>query len=365
PYRYGGAQNTTLETLFFTLAAGLSILLILPAAVTIWERVTPLALLQFPWRFLGPAGFCLAVVAGMNAPWIERMARAAANSLAMLIILGIIGLAIPLFYISEWTHPTVDASVAAYQQAEVKGLQRATTFSNEYLPKTVQVEPDATESLLADYADGYPVNHLNPEMLPEGVTAELLDNGPQHSAWRVNAAAPFTMEILIFDFAGWKAEVDGQPVTITPSDPHGLITFPVPEGEHTARVYLGSTPARDLGIAVTILSVVGVGGVAFAVFRLGKAIEQSVPTAQPVDGSVRPFPGTLHLAFTTLVVLLLAAAYMREGVAWVDSPPGEALLAQHKTSYQLGNIIEMLGYDLNGDNFRPGGRVELSIYWYA
>lgn len=353
-------------TLFFALAGGVCVLLMLPAAESIWGTITPLAYLQFPWRFLGPAGFCLAVVAGMNAQWIIKLGRSAAHYAAVAVVLFIIGLAMPLFYISEWTHPTVDSSVAAYQQAEVHGLQRATTFSNEYLPKAVQVEPDATDSLLADYADGYPVNHLNPENLPDGVTAQLLDNGPQHSMWQVSAAAPFTMEVLIFDFAGWTAEVDGQAVPIRPSDPHGLITFPVPEGDHTVRLFLGSTPARDLGVLLTILSAVGVGVVAFLVFRLGKAIDQTVAQAAPnLAGETVPAPGTFTLALSTLLVFFGVVLYMREGAAWVESPPGRALLAQHQTVYQLGNTIEMLGYDLNGDTFRPGSKVELSVYWYA
>jgi len=61
----------------------------------------------------------------------------------------------------------------------------------------------------------------------------------------------------------------------------------------------------------------------------------------------------------------LVVGYVREGVAWVESPPGQALLAQHQTAYHLGNTIEMLGYDLNGDTFKPGDRVNLSVYWYA
>ena len=360
------------NTIFFALAGSVCVLLLHPSAGAVWGATAPLAFLQFPWRFLGPAGFCLGVVAGMNARWIEKLPRGFANLTVIAVILFIIGLAMPLFYITEWTHPTVDASVAAYQQAEVQGLQRATTFSNEYLPKAVEVEPNATDSLLADYADGYPVNHLNLENLPDGVTADLLDNGPQHSVWQVQAAAPFTMEVLIFDFAGWTAEVDGQAVPITPSDPHGLISFPVPEGDHTVRLYLGSTPARDLGVALTIMSALGVGVIAFIVFRLGKAIEQTVPVAQTLDSllssqssALSTFPRTWLLALSTILVLILVVIYMREGSAWVDSPPGEALLAQHKTAYHLGNIIEMLGYDLNGDSFKPGSRVELRVYWYA
>ena len=119
----------------------LIVFLMMPAASGLWATISPLAFLQFPWRFLGPAAFCLAVLAGMNACWLERLPNRIGAVLAGAVVVYVVALASPLLYIPEWIHATVDTSVGAYQQAEVQGLQRATTFSNEYLPKSVSVEP--------------------------------------------------------------------------------------------------------------------------------------------------------------------------------------------------------------------------------
>ncbi len=59
------------------------------------------------------------------------------------------------------------------------------------------------------------------------------------------------------------------------------------------------------------------------------------------------------------------ALLMRPGLAWIDSPPGTALVAQVQTRYHLGDQIELLGYDLNSREFHPGERLELTLYWYA
>lgn len=360
-------ERHLVSLLFFVLAGGVCILLLLPLAEVVWGPVAPLAFLQFPWRFLGPAGFCLAVLAGMTGRWIERLPKRAAAVVAAIVVTLIVALAMPLFYISEWAHPTVDASVSAYQQAEVLGLQRATTFSNEYLPATVQVEPDATDTLLADYADGYPVNHLNVETLPDGVTAALQDNGPQHSRWQVQAAAPFTMEVLLFDFLGWTAEIDGQPVPITASDPHGLITFPVPVGDHDIYVYLASTTARDLGVTLTIASAIAVVGLAVIISRAGFFTTQKTQSIGARHVVPLPMERTTIFALSTsfILILIVAFVYLRKDVGWVESPPGQALLAQHQVVYHLGDTINLLGYDLNSDNFAPGDQVELRVYWYA
>jgi hypothetical protein len=90
----------------------------------------------------GSVAFCLAVLAGLNALWLQRLSpRLAANVTALLIVF-IITLAMPTLYPDEWEHTTVDTTPAAYHAAELRGLQRATTFSDEYLPSTVIIETE-------------------------------------------------------------------------------------------------------------------------------------------------------------------------------------------------------------------------------
>jgi hypothetical protein len=79
----------------------------------------------------------------------------------------------------------------------------------------------------------------------------LLYNGPQEHRWEVIANQTFTMEVLIYDFPGWVAEVDDERVPITPSDPHGLITFSVSAGRSEVYLYMGHNQARAAGGVVT------------------------------------------------------------------------------------------------------------------
>jgi hypothetical protein len=351
-------------SLFFGLAALALIALILSASAPIWETVVPLAYLQFPWRLLGPAVFCLSVLAGMNALWLERLPHRVSGVLTAALVLFIIGMAAPTLYVTEWTNETVDTSVAAYHDAELRGFQRATTFSNEYLPATVAVEPGATPRLLADYADGYPVNKVHLEALPSDVSVEVLEHNPQQDMWRVSAPEPFIIEVLTYAFPGWTAEIDGQIAPITSSDPHGLITFLVPAGDHIVRLYLGSTPPRDLGNAITLIAVFGTIGVGLAIFCLRG--NRQLPTTNHRFSIAHPSSHlTRYLLFGGLITLAFLLVYLREGGAWVNSPPGEAVLAQHQITYNVGDQIQLIGYDLSGEVFRPGDRLEVVVYWYA
>lgn len=358
------------DALFFALLALAMIFLMLPASAFIWEAIPPLAYLQFPWRFLGPVAFCLALLAAMNAAWIEKLPARWGGVAAAGVVALPVALALPMLYVPEWVHPTVDTSIAAYHQSEVNKLQSGTTFTNEYLPKTVEVLADPTSWLLAAYAESYApggdglVDKANRAFLPEGVTITPLEHGPQHDVWRVEAAAAFKMEALTHAFAGWTAEVDGARVPVVPSPTHGFISFEVPAGAHTVRVYLGSTPARDLGRLITLLAALGVAGL-MAVLRRRESSVRAEMRPVPLAGHLRA-----GLAAGWLLSAALALIFMRPGLAWIESPPGEALIAEHRLKYDLYSEdgaahLQFLGYDLNALAFRPGDRLELVVYWYA
>jgi hypothetical protein len=344
---------------FFALVALGCILLISTSGESLWSIITPLAYLQFPWRLLGSAVLALAILVGMNVHWITHLSQGIQIIVSTTLLLFIIGSAAPLLYIPEWIHAEIDTSVSAYHQAEVQGLQRATTFSNEYLPAPVEVEPGATPRLLADYADGYPINKAHLEALPEGVTVEALIHTPTLDRWRITTTEPFTFEVLTFAWLGWQARIDGLAVPITPSSPHGLITLPVPAGTHEVEVYLGDTPARSVAALISLGTGVGLVGVLMWGRRRRWAVVD--PTAaQPTDDIA------LWAGGAACIITLIALPFiLREGVGWVVSAPGEARLAQQQTDYRLNETLRLIGYDVNATAFRPGDRLELTVYWYA
>ena len=352
--------------IFFAVMAALTVFLITTRSEAIWSAVPQLSFLQFPWRFLGPAVFCLAVLAGMNAVWLERLPVRFALALTAALVVVPVALALPLLYVPEWINTDVDASVTGYHAAEVGDLQLGTTYSSEFLPVTVKVRPEGTQSLLDDYADGYPVDHANREVLPQGVTLELLGNTPQASEWQVQADHAFTLEVLRFHFAGWQAEVDGAPVPIYPSDPHGFITLDVPEGAHTVRVFMGRTSASNVGGAVT-LAAAGVLVVVTLYLRRNPGRLADERQTVPAGAESTPLQPAHRYAILAggLVAVALMALLLQEGRAWVESPPGTALAAQQPVRYDLGEHVRVIGYDLNGQQFSAGDRLELAVYWYS
>lgn len=340
--------------LFFAIMALMMIALITPASAPLWTAFGILSYLQFPWRFLGAVAICIAILAGMNALWLERLAPRWSAVAVGGVVFGIIIGATPLFYVPEWRNTRVDTRISAYHAEEVAGRQLGTTFTDEYRPRAVYSLADPTPSLLADYADGYPIDKLHRAALPSYVRATLLDNGPQHNAWRVSTPQAFRMEILTFYWDGWSATIDSESVPITPSPNHGFITFDVPAGEHIVRVELQNTPPRDFGNALSLLTLFAA---VFIARHLGRAPKPSQTTDLPPAQQLGIISGGLGALLWLIVAL-------RPGVAWYDSPRGTALPAAEQTNFQLGDDFRIIGYTLNSRVFRAGDRLELDVYWY-
>ncbi len=345
--------------LYFTLLGLFMIWLVTPASAGFWEFLSPLQLLQFPWRLLGPVAACLAILAGLNAIWLEKLSRPLQTGLIAVIIALPIVSVIPLYYVPEWTNTDIDTSISAYHASEQAGLQMGTTFTDEYRPANTFSMPAATQSLIDDYADGYPIDKLNYTVVPDVNTVEFISNSPQMMEWQINAQAGFQVEIYNFYWVGWTATLNGETVDITPSPNHGFITVTIPEGDHTLRVFLGSTPARDLGNLVSLSSILLTVIAMFFIRRLSfyprpywtiPALSQSTLIGVVIGG---------------ILALVMVLALYREGIAWLNSPAGEAIPATIDESFTLDDTLNVLGYSLNSRTFDAGDRLILTVYWYA
>ena len=98
-------QGSLYTGFFFAICALICILLTLPLSAPVWDAITPLQYLQFPWRLLGPAAFALAVLVGMNAHWLTQLPRPTwqTGGIAVPVVL-ILVLAAPLFNVQEWRY---------------------------------------------------------------------------------------------------------------------------------------------------------------------------------------------------------------------------------------------------------------------
>jgi hypothetical protein len=245
---------------------------------------------------------------------------------------------------------------------ELQGRWLGTTSTGDFIPSTVKAHPPANPDLIASYDRGI-VDKFDHTSLPQDASASVVEHGPTHDRFTVTSPKVFTARVLTFDFPGWRATVDGQPATITPSDPHGFITFPVPAGTHDVRVELGSTLPRTVGAGISLAALIIL--VVVAVKQLRK-----LPVIAPIPDTQYPILWIALVTIGVFALLKVGLVDQCETCFRVTSPPGQALVAQHKidpqaTPSDLAHVITLLGFDLPQREVRAGGSFPVTLYWKA
>ena len=115
---------------------------------------------------------------------------------------------------------------------------------------------DEDSPLIAQYLAGEPLRRA----AVVGGEAEIVSQeaGPLSASAQVVAAGPARLRFYTYYFPGWRAWVDGQPVTIAPDPPNGLIGVDVPAGEHTVEVRFGPTPVRRTAALISLAALAAV-----------------------------------------------------------------------------------------------------------
>ena len=233
-------------------------LMTLPVSLPLWERLPLLPYVQFPWRFLGPATLCTALLAALAvsrsgpphaAP---RWWRAAPASAVLILVIALSNLG---WFRPRHCSPPRDTSIAGMIAWERATHTLGTTAKGEYLPVWVQRFPEQ-DALAAAYEAGESIARLDRDSLPPGTHALQEAYRPLGATVELDSATPFRARYLAFYYPGWRVTVDGASVPVAPTDSEGLVSFEVPAGRHTIQIRFGETHLRLVADAISILSLV-------------------------------------------------------------------------------------------------------------
>lgn len=368
------------------------LLLTLPFAEPLWASAPLIRFVQFPWRLVGRAALPIAVLAGApfaspaGEPVIEALRRRARagvgpGSMAFLAAVALLLIeAMPLLYPSYCrvaAYPTIE-NVHAYESRT--GMLGADPVGS-LLPVTVERRPDGSP-LLADYAAGRRPERFDERALPAGAEVVSAAYGPNEGRVVVESPTGFEARYLTFAFPGWRATVDGERAAITPGDPEGLITFPVPAGRHTITVAWTLTPLRALLTGVSVLALLGVVVAAFVLQRGGWHLGQGPGESEdppssrldedegvPIQGSKQRTsapPGALRkdtrllllgLGLLLLGGKLLVVDRMETPLRRAAPPPVE-----QETAIRAGGL-RLAGYNLSRTVVPAGETFDVHLAW--
>lgn len=235
---------------FFLLATLFYGWLTLGSSRIVWDVVPLLEYVQFPWRMLGIVALTLAMLVGLGIDGLLVRHARIGQITAVLGLAALIGG--NLFWMDARYCPGLENPTAA-DIGEYERLTDTigTTAKGEYVPRTAVEFPPTPSS--GGFAS-----------LPNTAVLHQQTRTPLELTADLTASQPFTLTAELFAYPGWVAQLNGRDVLLTPSHPYGLITLPVPAGEHTIRIFWRETTSRRVANWVSVVAMLVVVGLGLA-----------------------------------------------------------------------------------------------------
>jgi hypothetical protein len=397
-YAIRSAQHALHHTLFFAMALLVTTFLTLPYSQPIWEVVPLLELAEFPWRWLGPAVLCAAVLAGAVLYMFERLVaqRSALDARRWSVVALGVGLvfavAVSLFYLFPsqfipWGTPA-PADAVAYE-AESRAI--GSTSAGEFLPRWADRFP-SPETLGPDYVAGRVPAKIDPASLPDGATATTLIHTARETRVAVNSPTPFAATFRTLYWPGWRVLVpqgvedsEYQDTGVEITRPDGLIRAQLPAGEYLVRLRLLPTPIRRMATIISALALVGFLALSVVGLVGWRTRRREGEKAGRLEDRKTGLPN-----FDAIVIglaLFIGLLVTRPLAEWfhVQSPPDVVRGAQYEYQADFDHRVRLLALDLPSElptiqpsnelatqppnhptiQVQAGGSLPLVLYWRA
>ena len=244
----------------YTVLLIFSIFMMTPASYLIWERISFLHYLQFPWRFLSFVNVFMALVIGYISYFLIKIAppssRKANIVVAMIIIVVVIG--IQHKYFRPQSLIAVDEKQRTSRQ-EIAWEVSGTSF--EFSPKGIKTKKSKYNTTIPDLKESdLPVSDFT--IVDGQMTMAKKKNTAHLREYQVNADKKTTLRLNTFNFPGWAAYVDGVKTKIDDNNDFKLMTITIPKGEHEVSFRFEDTPIRAFAEIVSLMAfVIAVGSV--------------------------------------------------------------------------------------------------------
>jgi len=238
--------------IYFGIALLFSIFLTLESSKSIWDALRPMALFQYPWRFLLMAAFFIAIICGSIFYCLEIFIK---NKWINLILLVILSLVIVLFN-------------SKYFMAQKYIQASANSFTNDYFLKF------RTSQISSEYM---PKNFIKPKTysdIPKGITivqgkVTVISQSRKTGSFSIDYIAGSNSKIIvpIAYFPAWKANLDGKSYSYN-AENNGLLVN-ISKGKHLLNLNFKETNAEVLA---DLLSLSGVFAIIIGIILKKKSL---------------------------------------------------------------------------------------------
>lgn len=324
-----------------------------PASAVVWSTLPLLNFSQFAWRTLGIATLTLALLAGIgSARLLHQLPSERAKTALFAVLLVIMGIyAIPWLYVPH-LRDLPAASVLDAQTHEQRTGQLTLSSYSEYLPAWNAAPLDPAR-LQSQFEQNPVIARLTP---PPGVTINAADWGG--TSVTINITVESATE-LVFDWLyvpGWRADLNGEPIEVTPTSPEGLVSLTVPPGTHQLRLAYTGTDLHMLTELISLASLVIIGLVAW-----GWPRSQRRQAGTPLP-SIRLLLATAAVGIGLLLFKGMVIDRTQNVLRAERFAGGAASGVENTLERDFSRVVTLIGTD-TPESAQAGDLARFSLFW--
>jgi hypothetical protein len=235
--------NKFLIILFiFSFSLAINLFMSIMKSKFLWDNISLLTFIQFPWRFLAPATLMLAVLVALSAAMIKSKIIRSIYSVFVIIV---------ILFNAQFFHAEkfMDNPYDLYFTNEDMIRSEMSGILPDYIP--IQM---TDEILLKDLNKN---TELVWEEKNQGLVESwetLVDKGHQ-KLFSLKTNEETLINFKLANFPGWEAQIDGESVEIKVNEEIGNIQLLVPAGEHQISLrFTENTKYRIIGDSISFIA---------------------------------------------------------------------------------------------------------------
>lgn len=242
----------------FLLLFALSLFLQTVHSKFIWDKLSFLSYIQFPWRFLVITSFTISFLGGAVLSFDLKP--------KVKVFICVVGLVSVLVLNKDFFKPEQYFNNVKDQTYTAREVIRWDTSSlaAEYVPSGVSMKKtkfgntaiNITKEEIAK--ESYKVLSGNMKVL-------VVADNPQRKFFNVTTTQNGLFQPQTFSFPGWVVFVDGKKINYSDNNKFKLITFELGKGYHRVELQFTDTPIRRFANILSIVGVIGLFALVFGV----------------------------------------------------------------------------------------------------
>lgn len=244
------------NSVFFVVLLAFSLFMTLEISKPVWNAVSFLSYLQFPWRFLTFIAVFISIVGSLTIYYSQFIVNQKLRILGSIaIIVGTIVIYQKYFVPQSYLEAT-DADLTSKE--EISWNISRTSF--EFVPTDVVTKRSALNTTILDIdrediaQDSFQIIKGSAQIIPQIQTYEM-------KTFTVTANEPFTFRLNTYNFPNWTAykieNNNREELSISDDNDYVLITNNLPAGSYNLEFEFKDTPVRTITELVSAVSLVG------------------------------------------------------------------------------------------------------------